>query len=56
MSQRLLDRDVSDDPPKEVDPGSPPRWAAPLAIAVGVLFIVALVVLHLTGAVGPGAH
>ena len=56
MSEQLLDRDADDDPRKEIGAGSPPRWVGPLAIVAAVLFIVALVVLHLTGAVGPGAH
>lgn len=59
MSERLLDRDVGEDPRPEGDAGSAPstpRWIGSLGIAVAILLIVALVVLHLIGAVGPGAH
>jgi hypothetical protein len=34
----------------------PPRWAVALGIAAAVAVAVALVVLHLTGSVGSGAH
>jgi hypothetical protein len=47
------------DAPTRVQPGSPaskPRWVAPLGIAAVVLFVVVLVLLHATGALGPGAH
>jgi hypothetical protein len=59
MSERPLDSDVSDHPRAEVEPGSAPRtprWIPALGIAVAILVILTLAVLHLTGAVGPGAH
>jgi hypothetical protein len=41
----------------ERDPAtSPPRWVTVLIVFVVVLFVSMLVVLHLTGVVGPGAH
>jgi hypothetical protein len=33
-----------------------PRWLTVLAIIIGVVVVVLLIVLHLTGVVGPGGH
>jgi hypothetical protein len=35
---------------------STPRWLPVLGIAVAIVLVVLLVVLHLTGTLGPGAH
>lgn len=56
MSQRPLDRDVEEGSRVEREPGSPPDAARWIGIAAVVVLIVAFVLLHLTGAVGPGAH
>jgi hypothetical protein len=53
------DPEVSDAPADHAQPASPaskPRWVAPLGITAVVLLVVVLVLLHATGAVGPGAH
>jgi hypothetical protein len=35
---------------------STPRWVLVLGITVAIVLILLLVVLHLTGVLGPGAH
>jgi hypothetical protein len=59
MSEPVPDREARDarEAPVQRPPAtSKPRWVTALGIAAAVLFVAALVVLHLTGAVGPGAH
>jgi hypothetical protein len=36
--------------------GGTPRWVSAVAIAVVIGLILLMVVLHLTGTIGPGAH
>lgn len=43
-------------PPRDRGSAQMPRWIVVLAIVVGVLLVVGLVTLHLSGASGPGAH
>jgi hypothetical protein len=59
MSERLPEREASGDPHAEADPGStpsPPRRIPVLGVAVAILIVLIFVVLHLTGAVGPGVR
>ena len=51
--------DIDDDP--DVGLGgrsgrSRPRWLAALGIVIAIGLVVGFLVLHLTGALGPGAH
>lgn len=43
-------------PPENTSAAGPPRWAAVLGISVALGLLLLLVVLHATGAMGPGAH
>lgn len=59
MSERLTDRDAGEDRRPEAGSGSaggPPRRLTILAAVIGALLILMFVLLHLTGALGPGAH
>ena len=59
MSKRLSDHDVGDDRRKEAGTSSasgPPRGLTIAVLVIGALLIAMLVLLHLTGSLGPGAH
>lgn len=59
MSERITDRDAGDDRRAEAGSGSaggPPRGLTILAVAIGALLVLMFVLLHLMGALGPGAH
>jgi hypothetical protein len=47
--------DPGDDIP-DGEPVSTRRWASVLGVIIAILVVLLLVVLHLTGALGPGAH
>ena len=52
-------RDPSDDTGVGPDRGSAtstPRWVPVLGIVIAIVLVLLLVVLHLTGVLGPGAH
>jgi hypothetical protein len=36
--------------------GNTPRWVLVLGIVIAIVLVLLLVVLHLTGVLGPGAH
>ena len=51
--------DTGDDTGARPDRGSTtgtPRWVSMVGVAVAVGLVLLLVVLHLTGSIGPGAH
>jgi hypothetical protein len=49
--QRRDDAEINPDPLSGA-----PRWVTPVGIVVGLVVVGLLVVLHLTGVLGPGAH
>lgn len=53
------DTDTDDDTGLGSDRESPtrtPRWMSVLGIVIAIVFLLLIVVLHLTGALGPGLH
>lgn len=45
-----------DDAESDEAPGSTVGWGGRIALAAAMVAVVLIVVLHLTGAVGPGTH
>jgi hypothetical protein len=43
-------------PAPEGPPGSPPRWKVVLGVTIAIALLVLIILLHLTGTIGPGAH
>ena len=56
MSEHPLDREVEDSPRAESKPGSRPDAVRWIGIVVAGVLVAAVILLHLTGAMGPGAH
>ncbi len=59
MADPRPDRDSDDDPAARIDRGSTtstPRWVRALGIVIALALIALIVVLHLTGTLGAGAH
>jgi hypothetical protein len=48
--------DETDAPPGHGLTAGTPRWVVVVGIAVAIGLVVLVVVLHLTGSIGPGAH
>jgi len=43
-------------PAPEGSPGGTPRWMVVLGITMAIALVALIVLLHLTGTIGPGAH
>jgi hypothetical protein len=59
MADPPPDSDTGDDTGVGRDRGSAtstPRWLPVLGIVIAIVLVLLLVVLHLTGVLGPGAH
>ncbi len=48
--------DTGDEASDRQSASSAPRWMAMLGIAIAAVLVLLLVILHLTGTLGPGAH
>jgi hypothetical protein len=46
----------ADDTARQREPATTGSWASKLVIAIVAALVVLIVILHLTGVVGPGAH
>jgi hypothetical protein len=46
----------TDAKPGRGGPNGPPRWVVVVGIIVAIALLVLIALLHLTGAIGPGAH
>lgn len=59
MADRVRSHESPDDPGRGPDRGpasGSPRWRAVAAIIITVALLGLIVFLHLSGAIGPGAH
>jgi hypothetical protein len=48
--------DGTDGPGPEESSGGTPRWVVVLGITIAIALVALIVLLHLTGTIGPGAH
>jgi len=48
--------DGDDGPAPEGPPGGGPRWKVVLGVTIAIALLVLIILLHLTGTIGPGTH
>jgi hypothetical protein len=48
--------DDTDVIPEREPPAGTPRWMSVVGIIIVVVLVLAIIILHLTGTIGPGAH